>query len=94
MFARSVLQEARQLAESWKEEAQEQRKAAASASAAETQRLIKQLQDKDVERRALLLDKDMAIAQVGCFKKSLGCWPQGRAVAQAVVGAFWVGPWH
>jgi hypothetical protein len=60
----SVLQEARQLAEHWRREADAQRKAAASARAPETARHIKQLQDSNIAARAALLEKDAALAQV------------------------------
>lgn len=58
------MQEARQLAEQWRKEAEVQMEAAASARALETQRLIKQLQDRDIAARATLLKKDTALAQV------------------------------
>jgi hypothetical protein len=58
------LQEARELAEHWRREAEAQRKAAASARAPETARHIKQLQDSNIAARAALLEKDAALAQV------------------------------
>lgn len=62
-----AIQEARQLAEHWRKEAEMQQESAVSARASETQRLIKQLQDGDIAARASLLEKDTALAQVCGF---------------------------
>jgi hypothetical protein len=62
-----VLQEAKQLAEHWRLEAEQQRHSAASARAPETARSIKLLQDSKLAADEALLQKERALLQVGCW---------------------------
>jgi hypothetical protein len=59
-------QEAQQLADHWRLEAEQQRHSAASARAPETARSIKLLQDSKLAADEALLQKERALLQVGC----------------------------
>lgn len=63
-WSAAPVQEAKQLAEHWRLEAEQQRHSAASARAPETARSIKLLQDSKLAADEALLQKERALLQV------------------------------
>lgn len=68
-----AIQDARQLAEHWRKEAEAQRHAAASAGAPDTARHIKALQDNAVAANEALLERDRMILEVRVIYSKEAC---------------------